>query len=87
MTLYEAIQVLLRFYSWDFGDRSNGLYDQTLRTELAQLIDSADLGDVRVTLGRFVREEFLSDESLNAGYGPEDVLGFLDWFYAGDFRP
>jgi hypothetical protein len=87
MTLYEAMQVLVRFHSWDFGDRGHGLCDQTLRAELAQLIDAADLADVRVTLGRFVREEFLSEDALDAGYGPEDALDFLNWFCAGDFRP
>ena len=35
----------------------------------------------RVFISRLIRENFLTEDALKDGYGFEDALEFIDWFY------
>lgn len=85
-TLDDAWDQLEGIYAYDVGATDSGVHDEQLRQDVARIITAASEDEVRLSLSRWLREGWLSEESLAARYGYEDVLQFLKWFDAGDYR-
>lgn len=54
-----------------------------LHRSLRRVVDDMSNSEKRDSLSRYVRDVMLSEESLMAGGGWEDVLSFLDWVDGG----
>ena len=70
---------LIGLLNYDTGATDAGVKNELLReAAIKQLRDMSD-DEFRFWMSRFVREEFLAEPKLHAGYGVEDVLGFALW--------
>ncbi|MDB1956015.1 hypothetical protein PMY38_10405 [Clostridium tertium] len=38
-----------------------------------------DENTLRITLSKYIRDSFLTDETISQGYGIEDVKRFIEW--------
>ncbi len=66
-------------FAYDTGSINSGIYDEFLRTEIIEYLDSLEEDEFRILLSTFVREKFLSEKALQSGYGIEDVYSFIKW--------
>lgn len=90
---HEVFRKLEAIYAYDTGSVDSGVRDETLRKELVEHIDASEdasanivSDDFRIALSRYVTDIMLSQRSVEAGYGWEDVLGFLRWIDSGEYR-
>lgn len=82
MTVAEILTELVGHYAYDGGATDSGVSDPKRLAELRALWRTAveaDLDDYQMAEALWVREYWLSDEALKAGYRVEDVLGFCRW--------
>lgn len=71
--------VLDGLYAYDTGSTDSGIKDENLRQEIIGYLESLDDNEFRITMSKFIREYFISDEALKKGYGIEDVAAFIKW--------
>jgi hypothetical protein len=71
--LDRAWDKLEAIYAYDTGSTDTGIHDEGLRDRLVAILDAASEEDVRLSLTRWVRDAYLSDEALGNGYGWEDA--------------
>lgn len=77
----ELFDALNGLYAYDTGSIDSGIHDEALRARVKRELEldarpSQIAGD---RLARFVRDRMLNEESITAGYGLEDVAGFIRW--------
>lgn len=81
MSYEEIVEALDGFFAWDQGATDSGIKNDTLRAEVRRLFrEGYSDEELRVWLARYVRNEWLSEEAIEAGYGLEDVAAFAEWF-------
>ncbi len=83
MTGLPYADAVIGIFAYDTGCVSSGIRNEPLRQEIKDWIKAQPDDDLRLWLGRLVREEFLTEEALAAGYGPEDVHSFFQWMATG----
>jgi hypothetical protein len=71
--------LLLALSAFDTGSTDSGIRDDGAKARLGAALRALPDAVFRVELGRRLREWFLSDEALEAGYGAEDVVEFCEW--------
>lgn len=81
MTEKDLFDALDGLYAYDTGCTDSGIHDEVLRARTFAHLRAMHPDEFRVTLGRFLRESFLTEQRLAQGYGPEDVESFLRWGY------
>ena len=70
---------LLKRFSYDMGCTDSGVcYDIQ---EFRDYFEHFGENNFRVFISRLIRENFLTEDALKDGYGFEDALEFIDWFY------
>jgi len=79
MTDKELFDALDGLMAYDGGATDSGIHDEALRARVKAHLHSLSDIDTNRVLGRFVRNVILSEQSIEEGYGIEDVKEFLDW--------
>jgi len=79
MTEPELFDALDGLSAYDAGCTDSGIRDELLRRRVFQYLGSLTETEQRLTLGKHIREHYLTDEAMAQGYGPEDVQQFLNW--------
>ena len=70
---------LLKRFLYDTGCTDSGVcYDIQ---EFRDYFEHFGENNFRVFISRLIRENFLTEDALKDGYGFEDALEFIDWFY------
>lgn len=75
MNLAELKAALDGLFAYDTGCVGSGIKDESLRAHATQALNKLN----RQELAVMVREMWLSDEAISAGYGAEDVAEFFRW--------
>ena len=70
---------LLKRFSYDMGCTDSGVCDDI--QEVRDYFEHFGENNFRVFISRLIRENFLTEDALKDGYGFEDALEFIDWFY------
>lgn len=85
MNTRELRNALDGLHAHDTGSVDSGIRDEDLRARcIVELNDRLDRGaEGRIFMSRLLRKMWLSDSALEAGYGYEDMLGFVEWL--GDY--
>jgi hypothetical protein len=80
MTNNELSTTLQSLFAYDIGHADSGIHDAALKDQCRKYLESVtdEVGRRRL-LARMVRELWLCDESIDAGYGCEDALTFINW--------
>ncbi len=83
MTDEELRYALFGLFAYDVGGTDSGIKDERLKDKVRLVLAlGSDIRPFQVysdRLSRLVREEFLSEGAIVAGYGLEDVAVFLRW--------
>lgn len=74
--LYSALDGL---HAFDSGAMDSGISDEAIRRQVCDYLGSVSDTERRLLLSRFVREHYLTEEALAAGYGIGDVADFIEW--------
>ena len=74
--LYNALDGLS---AYDIGCTDSGIKDEGLRQEVINYLESLREDEFRLIISEFIREHYLSDETLKQGYGIKDVKEFIEW--------
>ena len=69
-------KILERFAS-DTGATDSGINHS--KEDIKEYLLNLSENEFRLFLSRLIREEFLSENSLEQGYGIEDVSSFINW--------
>ena len=70
---------LVKRFSYDTGCTDSGVcYDIQ---EFRDYFEHFGGDNFRLFTSRLIRENFLTEDALKDGYGFEDALEFIDWFY------
>lgn len=78
MTNEEMLGAMDGIFAYDVGCNS-GIHDDLLRDEVQEWLGLLDQEDFRLIMSRHIRDEFLSEERLEQGYGIADVVEFTRW--------
>jgi hypothetical protein len=66
--------------AYDHGSVDSGIHDEGLRDRcIDELNRRLDADDGRQFMSRLLRDQFLSEEALERGYGYEDLIAFVKW--------
>lgn len=71
--------VLDGLYAFDTGSTDSGIQDETLRQQVIDYLDTLNENEFRIVMSTFIRENFVSHEAIQKGYGIEDVAAFIKW--------
>jgi DNA-directed RNA polymerase specialized sigma subunit len=74
--LFDSLDGLM---AYDAGCTDSGIHDEILREEVIEYLHSLNENETRIILTEYIREYFVSEESVIQGYGIEDVRGFITW--------
>jgi len=74
--LYDAMEGL---FAYDTGSIDSGIHNNELKRLVLERLHAMDDRTTRYTLGRFMRDRYLTEESMDRGYGPEDICAFITW--------
>jgi hypothetical protein len=74
--LYENIDGL---FAYDTGCTDSGIKDEELRERVKYNLNVMEDTEFRLFISRYIREYYLSESSLENGYGIEDVSTFIKW--------
>lgn len=66
-------------FAYDTGCVSSGIHDDLLKEESFERLLSMNMEARRYFLSRVLRDAYLSEDGLAAGYGIEDVVSFVQW--------
>ena len=75
MSLFDAIDALK---AYDGGAYDSGIGDESLRRAVKDYLGALSRESCRRLMARFARR-YLEEESLNVGYGLDDVESFIAW--------
>lgn len=73
-------------FAYEEGFTDSGIHDPLRRSACAKMVDAMSEKELRLSLSRWVREKYLSEEALLKGYGWECALSFLQWIEDGEYR-
>ena len=79
MTRQELFLLLEGLHAYDSGATDSGIHDEISKRKVSKYLLLMERKDLLNLLSIFIRDVFLSDESLNRGYSIEDVLEFMKW--------
>lgn len=83
MNEQELRDALEGLYAYDDGATDSGIHDEALRERCKKAIKAMPIGEhelfPRLWLSRLIRDMWLSEESLEQGYGILDAMSFLRW--------
>lgn len=65
--------------AYDEGATDSGIHDEGLRQRCQEYIRSLPPKEQRALVAKLTIDMYLSPTALDAGYGPEDAKGFLEW--------
>ena len=68
---------ILEKFAYDTGATDSGTNHS--KEEIKEYLLNLSENEFRLFLSRLIRDEFLSEESLEQGYGIEDVSSFINW--------
>lgn len=68
---------ILEKFAYDTGATDSGI--NHLKEDIKKYLLNLSEDEFRLFLSRLIREEFLSKNSLEQGYGIEDVSNFINW--------
>ena len=81
--LWDALEAI---YAYDIGSTDSGVHDELLRRQCIEKIEKMTDDELRLSLSRFCREAYLSEEALTYGYGVEDAAEFYRWIDSGEYK-
>lgn len=79
MTINEVNITLGKIFAYDLGCTDSGVNCDLLRNQLKGTLENMDENTLRITLSKYIRDSFLTDEAISQGYGIEDVKKFIEW--------
>ena len=79
MTFDELKDACDGLFAYDTGCVSSGIHDPLLKENVRSTLTALDANEYRVTVSRLVREMWLSEGSIEQGYGYEDAQEFIQW--------
>lgn len=79
MEYKELSYVLAGFYAFDTGSVDSGIHDEVLRKKVEDYLVGLKPIEHKKLIAKIVWDLCLSDEAIEAGYGPEDAKSFLEW--------
>lgn len=82
MTRDELTGALDGLFAYDGGAVDSGVHDEGLRARCVEALAALPLGPYELyspELSRLVRDMWLSDEAIDAGYGLETAVEFVRW--------
>jgi len=79
LTDEELHNALHRLHAYDLGCVDSGICDPILKERAKKRLEDMDTDERRLFLSHSIREEYLTDEALEEGYGLEDVEAFMKW--------
>jgi len=89
--LFDAMSGLHAYYEGCVGSGivGSGIHDELLRARVKEELKSIRLHQIKpgqifsdrfsALMARYINRHFLGEEALKAGYGFEDLLGFIRW--------
>ena len=87
MTPEQILRELEGHMAYDQGSTDSGVHDPVRRRILAEKLDALGEQEFSLSMSRFIREAYLTEDALGSGYGWEDALSFSQWIQDGDYRP
>jgi hypothetical protein len=78
--LFEQLEGI---HAYDEGALDSGIHDEALRAKLQREVAAMTPNELRLRVSVWVREAYLSDDALSAGYGIEDAVSFWKWIENG----
>lgn len=80
MVKLELIKAIEGLFAYDTGCTDSGIKDELLRERVKYSLSIMEDVEFRLFISRYIREYYLSETSLENGYGIEDVSAFIKWF-------
>lgn len=78
MTKKKLFDAIDGFYAWDQGFTDSGIHDSVLEAEVKEYLRKHD--NLNSLMAEYLDQYFTSESQRAAGYGYEDVVGFVKWF-------
>jgi hypothetical protein len=77
----ERLTESVGWYAYDQGATDSGIHDDLAKDAFFDWLHefAKDTETERLTLSRWIRDYWLSEEALAQGYGIEDVKSYLEW--------
>lgn len=79
LTEAELKDALDGLFAYDNGSVDSGIHDEALRATVQKQLQEMRPLEHRRLIAKFVIDLYLSEKAIEAGYGPEDARGFLEW--------